>query len=145
MHTHRYTHTSDLLLEEVGSFIYILRKYFKRVPTVFQLKCQTLGIIQCKDTIPDLQELTVNREADPNIAWWLPRLLHTAVSSTRGKCKLSAYGIWRSLYGVQDIWTVTWRRRRSLLSQERGGKKKKALPAEEQAKPQTQHAEFKKL
>ena len=91
---------------------------------MFQLKCQTLGIIQCKDTIPDLQELTVNREADPNIAWWLPRLLHTAVSSTRGKCKLSAYGIWRSLYGVQDIWTVTWRRRRSLLSQERGGKTK---------------------
>ena len=35
---------------------------------MFRLKCQTLGIIQCKDTIPDLQELTVNREADPNIA-----------------------------------------------------------------------------
>lgn len=32
-----------------------------------------------------------------------------------------------------------------MLSEERGEKKKKALPAEEQAKPQTQHAEFKKL
>ena len=57
------------LLEEVGSFTYVSRKYFKGVPTVFQLKCQTLGMIHCKDTIPDLQELTVNREADPNIAW----------------------------------------------------------------------------
>ena len=91
---------------------------------MFQLKCQTLGIIQCKDTIPDLQELTVNREAGPNIAWWLPRLLYTGVISIRGQCKLSAYGIWRSLYGVQDIWTITWRRR-SLLSQKRGEKKTK--------------------
>lgn len=111
---------------------------------MFHLKCQTLGIVECKDAVPALQELTIKWGDRPKYSVVIAKIaVYGGTVANRGQCK--CVGLWNS---EKALWSpglraVFCRRSRRLISQ---WGEKQALPAEGEAKAkaQKQHVELKK-